>query len=121
MTESAQNKRILVQMQIAIFKIPPCEDALVIGKKALIGKKAAKKMLDTCAPDQFELVEVDDPVIEALLVKKECCKLVGRERLVQVILEEVAPLMEATGILQISLDAKLIEARTIEVQSGPSD
>lgn len=120
MTEKGQIKKISVQMEIAIFKIPPCEDLLVIGKKAPIGKNAAMKMLETITPDQFEAIEVDNPIIEAIVAKKGLIKLMGRDRLTQVVIEEVTPLMEDTGLLHIGLDVKLISTTTVEVPDDSS-
>jgi len=115
-----QKKNILIQMEIVVFKIPPCEDILVIGTKAPIGKNAMMKMLETITPDWFELVEVENPLIEAMVIKKEFIRLIGKDRLAQVIVEEVSPLMAETSLLHIRLDAKLINTRTIEVPDDSS-
>lgn len=37
MIKKDQARRISVQMEIAIFRIPPCGDLLVIGKKVMVG------------------------------------------------------------------------------------
>lgn len=114
MTGEDQTKKIMVQMEIAIFKIPPCEDLLVIGKKATIGKNAARKMLETITPDQFEVIEVENPIIEAIVAKKEVIKLIGRDLLLQLVFDEIAPLMEETGLLQIGLNVKIKRNQTLE-------
>ena len=120
MIEAEQTKKILVQMEVAIFRIPPCEDVLVIGKKAPIGKNAAMNMLETCTPDQFEMIEVENSNIEAMIAKKGIVKLLGRDRLRQVIIDEVAPLMGESGLLHICLNVKLISTATIEVPNDSS-
>ncbi len=120
MTEADKTKKILVQMEIAIFKIPPCEDLLVIGKKAPIGKNAAMKMLETVAPDQFEVIEVENPIIEAIVAKRGLIKLMGRDRLIQVVIEEVTPLMEDSTLLHIGLNVKLLTTTTVEVPDDSS-
>lgn len=114
MTGKDQTKKIMVQMEIAIFKIPPCEDLLVIGKKATIGKNAARKMLEAVTPEQFEVIEVENPIIEAIVAKKEIVKLIGKDHLLQLVLEEIAPLMEETGLLQIGLNVKIKRNQTLE-------
>jgi len=120
MAKKNQKDKVLVQLEIAIFKIPPCEDVLVIGKNASIGKNAAVKMMETIAPDYFEVIKVENPIIEALMVKKGFIKLIGKDRLTRLIVEEVTPLMEDTSLLHIKLDAKLLKTKTIEVENDSS-
>jgi len=56
-------------MELATFEIPPAGDVLVLGKRAPIGQQAAKKMRDTVAPGQFELVQPEDDLIDAIQIK----------------------------------------------------
>ena len=115
MKHSDQPTKIMVNMQISIFNIPPCQDVIVIGKKAAIGKHATMRMLETVAPGLFVLIETEHPVIEALVAKKGFIKLMGRERLLGLIIEEVESIMEDSVILNISLDAKLLKRGVIEI------
>ena len=121
MTTEDRTKKVSVQMGISIFKIPPCEDILVIGKKAPIGKNAAMKMLECCAPDQFELIEVENSLIDALVIKKGFTKLIGKNQLTKTIIEEVSSLMEEKSILHIGLEARLISTKTIKVTNDSSE
>ncbi len=116
MEETDRAEKILVQLEISVFKIPPCQDVIAIGKNAPMGKHAAMKMLESVAPDMFKMIEVDNPVIEALIVKKAFVKLMGRDRLTNFIVEKVEPLMEDNTILNIGLDAKLLKTGSLEVK-----
>ena len=55
-----RNKRVksaIISMELSTFEIPPSGDILVLGKTCPIGPQASKRMLDTVAPNQFELVQ----------------------------------------------------------------
>ena len=116
MEEIGRTGKILVQLEISVFKIPPCQDVMAIGKNTPMGKHAAMKMLEPVAPNMFEMIEVDSPVIEALIVKKAFVKLMGRDRLTNFIVEKVEPLMEDNTILNIGLNARLLKTGTLEVK-----
>lgn len=122
-TSKANNtaSKAVIQMGISIFKIPPCHDILVVGKKAPIGMNAAIKMLQAIAPDQFEMIEVKNPIIDGMVVKKELIKLMGKDQLTQVVIEEIVPLMESNGLIQVCIDLELTKTRTIEVPSDSSE
>ncbi len=68
----------------------------------------------------FEAIEVDNPIIEVIMAKKELIKLMGRDRLTQVVIEEVARLMEDSSLLHIGLNVKLISTKAIEVPDNSS-
>ena len=100
-------QQIIGQVEICIFKIPPCHDIIVIGKKAPIGKHAVEIMLETIAPGMFQAVPIQHSKIEALVVRNSHLNLFGKEQIVDLIISEIESQMDDTAVLNIGLNARL--------------
>lgn len=96
--KNKRSKKARVAMQFSTFEIPPSGDVLVLGKRCSIGPQAAKRMIDSAAPDQFDLIQIEDDIIEAILVKKFLFLRTEKEPLVKAIVEESRAIM-GTGCM----------------------
>lgn len=115
-----KKKEFFVEWEISIFKIPPCEDIIIIGKDAPIGKNSAFKMLETIAPGMFETIEVKHPSVEALIVKKSLIKFIGKNLLTEIVLKEIETIMDESIIFNISLNIKLMDNSVIKLKNDGS-
>ena len=113
MNKKTRSKVAKVSMELSTFEIPPSGDVLVLGKRCPIGAHAAKKMLDTIAPKQFDLIKLEDDIIEAVLVRKYLCARVEKVALVKTIVEEGKLLMGNTCMLSIKCNIKVLINREI--------
>jgi len=117
MNETSFNSRTLasVELRLQRFHLPPVESALAVGKRAPIGPRALEKALVEIMPEQFERIDVDHEIIEALLMNKSHLRRVPRERLVSLIVRHAERLMDATEILHVSMDIELSVAERLEL------
>jgi len=111
--ESKKSKKALINMELETFKIPPSGEVLVLGKNCPIGPQAAKRMLDSVAPNQFELVQVEDDIIEAIFCKKYLFLRAERERLVKTIIEEAKAIMGSDCMVKIKLEVTVTVKREL--------
>jgi len=111
--ENLKKKKSLVDMEFTTFKIPPSGDILVLGKRCAIGPRAGKRMLDTVAPDQFELVQLEDDLIDGILVKKQLFSMVDKDSLINALIEELKPIMSDQSMLTIKCDITVTIRREI--------
>ncbi len=103
-----------ISMDIDSFELPPSGDILVLGKKCPIGANAAQKMLDYAAPNQFELVILEnDDIIEAILYKKFITLRVDKEKIVSIIIEEAKKIMGDSCMLTIKCAIRLTVSHKI--------
>ena len=107
MNKKTRSKTAKVSMELSTFEIPPSGDALVLGKRCPIGAHAAKKMLDTIAPKQFDLIKLEDDIIEAVLVRKHLFARAEKEALVRTIVEEGKMLMGDTCMLSVKCNIRV--------------
>lgn len=77
-----------VSIRLKEFEIPPMQDVLMIGKRSPIGPEAVRRMVDALSPEQYEVVPVDEGPIEAIVIRKSLLKLIPREKLFPIILDE---------------------------------
>jgi len=108
-----KKKKSIVDMQLSTFEIPPAGEILVVAKRCPIGPEAAKRMLDTVAPDQFELIRPVDDLIDGILIKKYLFLRADKELLVKTILEEAKPIMSLQCMMTIKCDIAIMVRREI--------
>lgn len=97
-----------LRVRVKEFAIPPVRDALVVGRDAPIGSVALRSALRLLAPSPFDTVALEDDVVGDLLVRSAVLRRVPAERLVAFVLARVKPLMTATEILHLDIDAEVV-------------
>jgi hypothetical protein len=86
------------------FELPPVEGALIVGRKSPIGSNALEKALGEILPGAFCRVEVQHPVIEAVIVREANTRRIGRERLIELLVRHAENMMEDTEALRVTFD-----------------
>ena len=112
-TKRQETRNTRIDMQITSFCLPPSGDVLVIGQRSPMGPEAAKRMLDSVAPGQFEWIKVDDDVVAAIFVRAHILLRANREALTRAILEEARPIMGSECMLTIRCDVTISVGREI--------
>ena len=64
-----EKARFLVSLSFEEVSLPPFRDILILGRKCPQGKVGVSTCLNLLAPDDFTLVELEDPLVEAILVQ----------------------------------------------------
>jgi len=106
-------KKAVLNMHLSTFNIPPSGDILVLGKQCPIGLQAAQRMLNTVAPGQFELIEFQDDIIEAIFLKKYLFLRANRELLVKAIFEEAKAIMGPDCMISVKCEITITAKREI--------
>ena len=107
--------RIQMTMEITRFRLPPVESALVVGKRAGIGPKAMEKALAEMVPGAFQLVAIEHPIIEAIIVRSSHLRRVPQDKLVPLIVRNCENLMDDTDMLHFELDIRVRTTEAIDV------
>jgi len=102
-------------LRLSEFEMPPMQDVLIIGKKAPIGSEAARRMVDILSPNQYEVIGIQHPVIEAVVIRKTLMQMVARDKLVSLILEEGGKVANEATILKAQLNVVLCVSKSIEL------
>lgn len=111
--KNRRSKKARIDMELATFKIPPSGDILVLGKNCPIGPQAAKRMLDAVAPNQFELIQLEDETIDAILVRKHLLLRTEKKPLIEAAVEEARAIMGADCIITIKCEVTVTVSRQL--------
>ena len=102
-------------MHISEFEIPPMQDVLIVGRRSPIGPEAAKRMVDILSPDQYEIIEVDHPIIEAIVVRTALFNMVPKDKLVAIILEEGGKVANKSTVVKAIVNIILHVSKFIDL------
>lgn len=108
-------KKAEITMRMSEFEMPPMQDALIVGKRAPIGPEAARRMVDILSPDQYEIVKVDHPAIEAIVVRKALFNMLPQEKLVGLLLEEGGKVANESTIVKTQVNIVLQVSKSIDI------
>ena len=115
MRQSEYSKRAEVNMRFSDFEMPPMQDVLIVGKKAPIGSEAARRMADILSPEQYIVEKIDHPIIEALVIKRSLLKLLPKEKLISVVMEEGGTLADEQAIIKAQVNIVLQVSKSLEL------
>jgi hypothetical protein len=109
------SRKATLSLKISEFEVPPMQDLLIIGKKAPIGPEAVRRMSEAVSPEQFTLLKLDHPKIEAILVRKSLLQMLDQTLLIKIIVEEAERLLLDTTVLRAELKIAVTVQREVEV------
>ena len=99
--------KFTVSLTFEGVKLPPFQDILLLGKKCPQGKIGVSKCLNLLAPETFELVEIDDPIVEAILISKHVLKRMPVENVIKILKEKVFPYITPGEIIKIDFSVRV--------------
>ena len=104
-----------LSIRLSEFELPPMRDVLLVGKKAPIGPEAVRRMVDALSPDQYEIIRINHPVFEAVVLKKSIMKLIPKEKLLPIILEEGERMSSDNTILKAQVNIVIQVNRGVDL------
>lgn len=108
----SNNVSVNIRLQFQEFRIPPVQDALVLGKKVPIGSDAIRRSLTLLHVSPFEHIELngenEDDVVGDILVRKSVLNKIPRDKLIRLVLDRVKPFTTAEEILHLKLEAEVV-------------
>lgn len=113
--EGAGARRAELQIRLSEFEIPPMQDVLLVGRRAPIGRQAARRMVDAVSPEQYEVIPLDHPQFEAAVVRRSLLRLVPAARLLAVLLEELGPMAAEDAVVKAQVRVVIEVTREVEL------
>lgn len=107
------DRRAEIVIKISEFEIPPVQDVLLVGKKAPVGPEAVRRMVDAVSPEQYEVVEVDHDIFEAIVIKKSLLKLIPKEKLLPLIMEEGSRIADEQMVMKAQVKISIHVRRAV--------
>lgn len=110
-----QERKVELRLRFAEFKGGPVQTTLVVGRKAPITLKDAKKMADSILPDHYQVIPVKDDIIAGLIMRKAVLKMISEKTLISILIEEAKKIMVPENVIEIDLDVSLAIKRIIDL------
>ncbi|ACA60484.1 conserved hypothetical protein [Candidatus Desulforudis audaxviator MP104C] len=104
-----------ITLRLSEFEFPPMQDILLVGKRAPIGPEAVRRMVDALSPEQYDIVRLEHSLFEAVVVKKSLLRLLPRERLLPIILEEGERVATENTIVKVQANIVIHVSRAVEL------
>jgi|SRR5678816_1334161 hypothetical protein len=113
---SSQLKRhVNVSLRMTRFELPPVESALVVGRKAPIGSNALEKALAEIMPGTFRRIEVEHPIIEAVIIREAQSRRISEDGLVRLLVRHAEGMMDETEALRVTAELVITSSEDIEL------
>lgn len=104
-----------ISMHFSEFEMPPMQDILIVGKRAPIGPEAARRMVDILSPEQYEIVRVEHPNVEAIVIRKFLLSMIPKDKLILIIMEEGGKVANESMIIRAQINITVHVSKSIEL------
>ncbi|MEW6046126.1 MAG: hypothetical protein AB1609_06560 [Bacillota bacterium] len=104
-----------VTLRLSEFDVPPIHDCLVVGKRAAVGPEGARRMVEAVSPGQYELIRVEHPDAEAVVVRKSLLRLLPEDKLVPMLLDEFSRVGNDRLAFKVQVQVVLQVTRELEL------
>jgi hypothetical protein len=108
-------KKADIVMRLSEFEMPPMQDALIVGKRAPIGPEAARRMVDILSPEQYEIIKINHPAVEAIVIRKTLLNILEQEKLIEVIMEEGGKIANDNMIIKAQISITVEVSKSVEL------
>ena len=106
--ETSPRRRINLQLRFTQYHLPPLDSALIIGKRAPVGANGISRAFQELSPATFQLIPVEHPVAEALLVRVSDLRKLPQQALISRLLQLADQIMDEADTLHVALKFEVI-------------
>lgn len=112
---NVSSRKATLTLKLSEFEVPPMQDLLIVGRKAPIGPEAVRRMAQAMSPEQFTLVKIDHPKIEAVLLRSSLLQMIDEKLLMSIILDEAERMISDTMVLRSELKIAISVQREVDL------
>ncbi|HBF39086.1 MAG TPA: hypothetical protein DDW50_17430 [Firmicutes bacterium] len=115
-TNPKSKHKIQLDIRFSKLDIPSLYNFFLIGKKAPINSETIHPFVNAIFPEQYELIYLEHPIFEALIIKKLLLKQIPLEKLLPIILEEGEQIATEEIVINAQMDVCIQVNREIDLQ-----
>lgn len=90
------------------ISLPPIKDILVMGKNSPHGKYGIRECFNLLSPNKFELIEINNEIVQAIVVSKNILKRMSIEKIIEILEENVFPYILDVEIVRVDFNVKIL-------------
>lgn len=107
--------RVDMRMRLTRFQLPPVQSALIVGRRAVIGSRAMGKALEEMMPGAFRRIELEHPVIEAVIVRHAHLRRVPEDRLIPALVRHAESFMGEADTLHVDISIEVSVSESFDI------
>ncbi len=111
MAQQSTSYNYSVTLDYESVNLPPFQDILILSRKCPIGMIGISKCMGLIAPDGFEIIEVDDKTVEALLINKQLLKRMPIKTILDILSARVFPYLSPGEIVKVNFHVKITHSK----------
>ncbi|MDB5274190.1 MAG: hypothetical protein JWO58_2557 [Chitinophagaceae bacterium] len=95
------NIKYSIDLSFEEIKLPPFQDILILGKNSPQGKMGIFKSFELLVPNGFELVEVFNERVEAVLINKKILAKMPKDKIMEILKIKVFPFISEGELMKV--------------------
>jgi len=105
--KTISTRKYSVQLSLEEIRLPPFEDILILGKKCPQGKIGVYKSFEFLVPNEFDVFEIDDVIVDAVFINKRVLKKMDKDRIIKILKDKVFPFISECEMLKVDFKLKI--------------
>ena len=105
--EKTSGRKFSVLLGFEEIRLPPFEDILILGRKCPQGKLGVYKSFELLTPNEFEVFEVEDELIESVFINKKVLRKMDKDDIIRILKEKVFPYVSESEILKVDFKIRI--------------
>lgn len=101
------NSAFEVSLSFQKAQLPPFSDILVLGRKCPVGTTGIRKSMEYLIPNNFDVVEIPDATVEAIVINRVILSRMPIERVLQVLRSHVFPFMCDYEVMRVDFSVRV--------------
>ncbi|MBF0125922.1 MAG: hypothetical protein HQM02_01810 [Magnetococcales bacterium] len=100
-----------ITMDFETVQLPPFKDILVLARKCPVGMVGITKCMGLMTPDGFDLIEIEDENVEAILINRQITRRFPVAKVIEILKAKVFPTISQGEIVRINFHIKIMYDR----------
>lgn len=109
-----------ISLSFESISLIPFSDILILGSMISPGKVEVAKCLQNFESNEFELILLDDDIVEVLLINKKILQRMPKDKVIEILRENVFPYMKEEEIIKVDFNL-VISMENIEISNNSKD
>ncbi len=105
--KETDSRKYEISLGFEEIQLPPFEDILIIGKKSPHGRIGLSKSFQFLIPDEYEVYETDDPVIDAAFINKRLLRKINKDQIFSILKDKVFPYVSEGEMMKVDFKIKI--------------
>lgn len=96
-----------INLSFEEIKLPPFQDILVLAKNSVQGKIGLSKSFELLVPNGFEIIDINEGMIETIFVHRNILVKISKEKVIQILQNNVFPFISEGELISVNFKVSI--------------